>query len=227
MLETCELRWFQKGLPLGSMFTRYTGKILEEELKKWNPRQDLYVILAGIESMGIKMRGEENPGHEATDKIEIKCRKSGGSQVELNGNQGYLEYWTKWAFNGQDDAEHALSSLLLKPEMAQIGESVKNAWVKVEKIRYSRRYEMTSDGSINRVPFEIPVELGCTTELTLLKVFTQEWWTFGFEASGRENGALEPVLKSIAAPLMEELGLQALSKHSSYGYPRWLLSLTP
>src|SRR5690348_12145024 len=131
MLETCELRWFQKGLPLGSMFTRYTGKNLEEELKKWHPRQDLYVTLAGVESMGIKMRGEENPGHEATDKIEIKCRKSGGSRIELNRNHGYLEYWTKWAFNGDDDVEHALSSLLLKSEMTPMEDSAKNAWVKV------------------------------------------------------------------------------------------------
>jgi hypothetical protein len=149
VFPTAEVRWFFRGpIPpyVEAWFRWGQGRVEQEP-----GREDRYLQLADIDSLGIKLR---------EDRIEIKQRVGQQSLVRFHERvAGIVEHWRKWSF-----------------ELAESGSALSSAavpaasWIPVRKERRLRRYRVADDGDAVALSSSAPPDRGCELELTSVDV---------------------------------------------------------
>jgi hypothetical protein len=158
-------------------------------------RSDTYLVLAGTDALGVKIRG-------GPPRFELKLRARPAEPVTLPGGvAGQREEWQRWS----------LSRPALTRAVPRLG-LPKGRWVDVGK----RRRLVT-------VPHR--GDAGCRVELTAVTVDGREWSTLGFEAFGPDAdrvpalaAAADRFFTAVALP-------DGFSPLISSGYPGWLATL--
>jgi hypothetical protein len=214
MLPTVEVRWFYEGDVPETTLQRFRSGELPQDRGTVEERTDVYLYLAGVDSLGIKLRGTNTRRENDADQLEIKRRQfEGGVVTFMPGVTGRLERWMKWAFHGESSDPQLSSMLTAKDE----------AWVSVGKVRYQRKYTVTGDKSVVALPLNEWPENGCNVELTeVIAPGGQGWWTLGLEAFGKSDVTIEDNLSLSANFFFSDIGLGKFEEKDSYGYPRWL-----
>jgi hypothetical protein len=214
MLPTAEVRWFYEGDLPETILEQFRSGEITQDGGTVEERRDVYLYLPGVDSLGIKLRGMSIRREYDAEKLEIKRRELEGSVVSfMPGVTGRLERWKKWAFNSESSDPQLSSMLTAKDE----------AWMSVSKVRYLRRYAVTSDKSVVAVPLNEWPDNGCNVEITkLIAPDGQRWWTLGFETFGEAGAAIDDNLMLSANYFFAETGLGVFKEKDSYGYPRWL-----
>ena len=139
-------------------------------------------------------------------------------QMEILVGAYCLERWSKWVF-------HSESS---DPQLSTILTAKDEAWVCVSKVRYLRKYQVTSDKRVLAVPLNEWPDNGCNVELTeLIAPGEKVWWTLGLEAFGEADVTIEDNLKLSANYFFGVTDLGTFEVKDSYGYPGWLNVLMP
>jgi hypothetical protein len=190
MERTAELRWFFRGRPPEPVVAWF-----EAGTDPPQTRSDVYLVLAGTDALGVKVRG-------GTTRFEIKLRPRPPSPLALPGAvAGQLEEWQRWSFS-----RPGISRFLPRLGLPKEG------WLEVGKRRRMATIPYRGDA-------------GCRVELTALRVQGQEWSTVGFESFGPEPDlvpALTAAAEQLFGPLDLPGGLGA---ELSCGYPGWLATL--
>lgn len=219
MLPTVEVRWFYQGDVPETTLQRFRSGAFPQDRGTIEERKDVYLYLPGVDSLGIKLRGTNTQRANGADQLEIKRREHEGSVVTfMPGVTGRLERWIKWAFQGES-SDPQLSSMLTATD---------EAWVSVSKVRYLRKYTVTSDKRVLEVRLNEWPDNGCNVEITkLIAPGGQGWWTLGFEAFGVSGAPIEDNLRLSASYFFTETALGMFEAKDSYGYPRWLNVVMP
>jgi hypothetical protein len=196
-LRTLEVRWFLGG-PCPSAVENWfdSGRLVGET----EHRTDEYLILAGCHDLGVKRRGGT--------MLDLKLRTGARAGLALvDGLAGRPEAWIKRSFL-LDQGLHL---------------SVRAGWLRVEKARRSRLYQVEADGSAEAVSTGLQLRNGCAAELVALRVGRHVAWGFGFEAFTSELSP-EAVLVAAAGAFVAEtpLGTLEFDVGDSLGYPAWL-----
>jgi hypothetical protein len=190
MERTAELRWFFRRPPPPPVFDWF-----EKAADPPQSRTDCYLVLAGTDALGVKVRG-------GTTNLEFKLRPRPPSPLGLPGGvTGDLEEWQRWS----------LSRGAITRRLPRLG-LPKAPWLEVAK---QRRRTTMPHGS----------DSGCKVELTGVQARLQEWWTVGLEAFGPQTElvpALEAAAGELFGALGLHDGLGA---DLSCGYPGWLATL--
>lgn len=211
VLESWEIRWFFPGNMAPEVIQWFST--LPKKKESIETRPDYYLSLLECDYIGIKLRGGK--------KLEIKHREiiETGFTIQGRGGKitGNIERWTKWDWVDSEADERNKTILVEKPN----GPSLK-----VEKKRLQNKYEFLSDGSIEPVIVDAKVSNGCLVEITRLDISGTPWYsiaaeTFGQIELGKENlkKAIEYLFHNYSGPKLE--------LNSSYGYPKWLIQMTP
>jgi hypothetical protein len=190
MERTAELRWFFRGPAPAAVVAWF-----EAATDPPQARSDAYLVLAGTDALGVKIRG-------GTTRFELKLRPGPPSPLALPGGvSGQLEEWQRWSF-----ARPGISRFFPRLGLPR------DRWLEVVKRR-----------RLATIPYR--GEAGCRVELTALQVHDQEWSTVGFEAFGPEPDlvpALQAAAERFFGSLDLPGGLGA---ELSCGYPGWLATL--
>jgi hypothetical protein len=204
VFPTAEVRWFFRGpIPpyVEAWFRWGRGRVEQEP-----GREDRYLQLADIDSLGIKLR---------EDRIEIKQRVGQQSLVRFHERvAGIVEHWRKWSF-----------------ELAESGSALSSAavpaasWIPVRKERRLRRYRVAEDGDVVALSSSAPPDRGCELELTSVDVAGETWWTLAFEAFG-EPSTLRADLLEVVRYVFASGEPPALPTEDSRGYAAWLSRIT-
>jgi hypothetical protein len=221
-LLTMEVRWFYKdGLPKPTFdLHRFRKGDLSLDQTKAKIRTDFYLCLPGVESLGMKLRGEEDQSERATSRkemnLEVKSRqREYGTTAFPTGQTGRLEYWSKSVFSTEST----------NPQIFDLLQAENNAWIVVTKERYLRLYEVVNGKEAHPFPLEKRCTDGCRVELTKLTVHQQNWWTLGFEAFGATEEAMVNNLKLSAHVFFTQTGWEGFEEKDSSAYPKWLNSV--
>jgi hypothetical protein len=208
MLPSVEVRWFGRGaIPEVITDWFYQAELPPESESN---RDDYYLRLAGIETIGVKLR---------QGNIEQKVRQQPPASGGLHPfAEGQVEHWRKWSFklNEHDANLDAIAN----------GDA---DWVRVAKERLLRKYAITDGQVVTQVRIgDRPAE-GCNLELTRIRVggdavsplAAAEWWTIGFESFGTET-AIADHLRMVVKHVFSKTQALPLRAEASYGYPHWL-----
>jgi hypothetical protein len=190
MDRTAELRWFFRRPPPQPVVDWF-----EKATDPPESRTDCYLVLAGTDALGVKVRG-------GTTRFELKLRPRPSERLGLPGGiTGELEEWQRWSL-----PRPAITRLFPRLGLP------KERWIEVTK---QRRLTIIPSGD----------NAGCRVELTGLQVRAQEWWTVGFESYGTVadlvpalEAAADELFGSIDLP-------GTLGADLSCGYPGWLATL--
>jgi hypothetical protein len=220
---TMEVRWFYKEGLLKPTFDLHKFRKGDPSLdqRKGKIRTDFYLSLPSVESLGTKLRGEEDQSERGTSKkeinLEVKSRQREYGIITFpNGQTGRLEYWSKSAFSTEST----------NPQIFDLLQAENNAWIVVTKERYLRLYEVVAGKEVHSFPLEKRCTGGCRVELTKLTVHQQNWWTLGFEAFGETEEAMTNNLKLSAHAFFTQTAWEGLEEKDSSVYPQWLNSVT-
>jgi len=184
---------------------------LPDKVRRWfgqgmpvpdvKPRTDHYLILPAVDFIGAKLR---------EGRIEVK-RREFDLGLALLGSRvtGRLALWRKWSFTVAGNG----------CQRAPDGH-----WISVEKTRLLRNYIVENPGLTALDQTRSFSDLGCTVELTEIKVRDVEWWSFGFEAFGPDENRLRDALELVATTCFD-LDHPPLQAADSFDYPEWLARL--
>ena len=190
MDRTAELRWFFRKPPPQPVVDWF-----EKAAEGPQSRTDCYLVLAGTDALGVKVRG-------GTTRLEFKLRRRPPERLGLPGGiTGEVEEWQRWSL-----PRSGLSRLFPRLGLP------KDRWIEVTKERRLTTIPYGSDS-------------GCRVELTAVHVRAQDWWTVGFESYGPEGDlvpALEAAADELFGSLDLPGSLGA---DLSCGYPGWLATL--
>ncbi len=218
-LLTMEVRWFYKEGLLKPAFDlqRFRQGERSQDQGKGKIRTDFYLYLPSVESLGMKLRGEEDQSAGGPSRkeitLEVKSRqREDGIIAFLNGQTGRLEYWSKSGF----------STELTNSQIFDLLQTENKAWIAVTKERYLRKYEVVDGKEVHAIPPEKNCLDGCRVELTKLTVHQQIWWTLGFETFGENEEALVNNLKLSANVFFTQTGWEGFEEKDSSAYPKWL-----
>jgi hypothetical protein len=198
-IATAEIRWFIPGnIPENVSVWLALQKGTREEQ---SPRSDLYLVLPGQDSLGIKLR---------EGRIEIKKRLAIHEDLEAPGITGRVESWIKWSVKAEDELtpEHLLSH---DP----------SHWISINKKRCLQKYEIGDEGNLMPHRMEgFPPE-GIAVELSELNAGDDSWWTFGLECFGNSE-QVYPDLMTFIPSLTDGFPCGELIHSRSSGYPEWI-----
>ncbi len=205
MFPSMEVRWFYQGTvpaEVAQWFHSGTSQVEEQP-----PRVDYYLCLQEMDGLGIKLR---------EGRLEVKRRQRQHGILRFCAQAaGLMEHWRKWGFELPKAAGKLSDSLRLS-----------SFWLSVRKERQLRKYRVAEDDRLAPVPAEEYPERGCSVELSILRVKEQDWWSLCFEAFGDESSLRETLLLVVEQVLACERVPFPLDARASYGYPRWLASLS-
>lgn len=218
-LLTMEVRWFYKeGLPKPDFdLQRFRNGDLSIGKEKGKTRADFYLYLPGVDSLGMKFRGEEDQSEEVTHrkemKLEVKSRQREDGIIAFpNGVTGRLEYWSKLEFTTEST----------NLQIFDVLQAEDKAWVVVIMERHLRKYDVADGKEVHSVLAETKCTNGCQMELTKLTARQQIWWTIGLEAFGETEEATVNNLRLSANVFFNQTGWEGFEEKDSYAYPRWL-----
>ncbi|MEO6720728.1 MAG: hypothetical protein ABIN67_10180 [Ferruginibacter sp.] len=218
MQSSTEIRWFfyerKDIIEIEKWFAGFNLKLSDGKFD----RQDYYLKLAGVTSLGLKIReANKNDERKWVGKLEAKVLVR---ELDLpsiaNGNSGNANQWTKFSFSlpaGESTLTEILSDLALGDNVVDL-----NHWIRMDKDRILLMYDLEkkeltkSNEKINE---------GCGIELTALQLEGVVYYSFGLEAfsgSARHQQNLFETLKYV----LNELKITGLSKQNSLTYPEFL-----
>jgi hypothetical protein len=211
MQPSMELRWFVQGLlddELSNWFenSRLGPHTMGEFIPSIDERADTYLGLPYTAELGVKLRNRE--------RIEIKKRVHDQGIQTLGADiEGCLEQWVKWSFLLSLQNSNSLNTSLLG-----------DAWIIVQKVRRTRKFEVRSASLVKEVdpnskPEDVPE--GCNLELTTLRVQNQSWYSLGFEAFG-QLASVEKNLELVVREALSHSRFPPMKARDSFGYPEWL-----
>jgi hypothetical protein len=198
LIPSAEVRWFFVGSLQEAVLDAFGGR---EEA----PRCDRYVVLPGVESVGVKLR---------EGMLEVKALQGAVEVAGFPGDvSGRCYCWVKWAC-----AADKLDGL------TAMRDGTPQGWVAVEKVRWVTTYSLAPHHADTlRAPTPT-----YQVELTRLKLGGARWWTLGVEVVGpmdRVRDDLRLAAHAFFESKYPALGLDAaLSAQTSWSYPAWLAS---
>jgi hypothetical protein len=209
-LVTAEVRWFGQGVVPSSVRSWFelglrapidiAGDGIDEEAG----RTDRYLLLRGVDSVGIKLRGGSG--------FEVKRRESDYSVSSVGGLSGNLGVWKKWELPGT----HETTGPLVGDESGD--------WLDVLKHRRMREYGVFGP-NVRAMPDprnDRP-DQGCSVELSALARGGrggEAWWTVCFEAFGANPIAM---LERVVPFALGAATPPELDADNSQDYPAWLV----
>ena len=201
MKRSAEVRWFYHQPIPSEVKTWFCGSRL---CKEEAVRTDHYLVLAGSNEVGVKVREER--------KFEIKARTQSPEPFSLatGASVGRQDAWVKWSL---EDCEAA-------GRLATIG-SGSSEWTPVTKKRWLRKFRVEAAGQVEEIDSDATVEHGCRVELSEVTVRDSQWWSLAFQSFGDVDRATN--LEQVARHFLKALphGM-ALTERSSIAYPEWL-----
>lgn len=216
--RSVEMRWFFAGAAPEPIKTWFTGSndlgpgLSEEDSER---RTDLYLLAAGRDSIGIKLRGSAVTTTSARGELELKLRKdqSEASFSEARGS-GKLELWEKWSWSYTGSGADAVTQAFIENPLS----------VRVDKIRYQRKYLVSNDQRIVAVSLKKKLDKGCTVEFVELEVSGTAWWTIALDGIGEVEPAKAAILRC-ATSIFRHFPMTVPTASQAESYPAWLLSL--
>jgi hypothetical protein len=192
------VRWFYEGSLPPAVLEWFQRDEPEPEVQ---PRRlDYYFHIAGVDSLGIKLR---------EGRIELKQRELQWPNTALHKRvHGVLEQWCKWGFGLADP----VTSLAATGVPASV-------WIGVEKKRIVRRYDVSGNCVRAAGGGEYPGR-GCVWELTEIGISGRPWWSLGLEAYGGEE--VREDLVRVAQHLLVDGEPPTLRAEDSFSYPELL-----
>lgn len=223
-IATLEVRWFcagdlgRSGSGVAAWFANAgRGRLPGAEPVTWleathRPaqwREDRYLLIPGVEDMGLKLR---------EGRLEIKGRAQAlGDHTFTAGAGGRLERWIKWSLAGNPGG---IVVPWLRPEGREV--------VKVAKLRSLRRFALPGvDRDAVEVPPETTVSRGAHLELTRIRLAgasADTHWTLGVEGFPPDDRLL-PDLVRLLGDLLYDCPVP-LTLDKSMSYPQWLRSVS-
>lgn len=196
VLHSCELRWFLDGTAgwsdaVGGWHRAFGGGA------EWQPadgawRRDRYLLVPGVEDIGIKRR---------EGRLEIKARREEPEIVRIGGAEGRLERWSKWSYAGAEiDALLERIALGTRPD----------DWVELMKRRLLVSVPLGGDRTFG-------IELALLHEPGR-EVGS---WSLGIEA-GPDEASLPWRLREVLVPALAAWPGPPLRLADSCGFPAWL-----
>ncbi len=196
--RSLEVRWIFPG-QLQAAVTGWFGRLPA----RTESREDTYLLDPQLRGLSVKVRGGR--------ALEVKAYCGSPGNLEVGGRaRGRLEYWQKWSFPFSPP-RHASGS--------------PPGWRPVRKRRRISRFLLGSGPTV--APAEGPGgEPQCEVELTEVRALGRDWWTLGFEATGRADllrGALEATAARVFAHPLP--GGMEPGPDDSRSYAEWLSQL--
>ena len=196
MLKSTEIRWFFEG-NVPSNIT----KILEKtSLDIPENRTDHYLLVQGCDIISIKIRNS---------RLEIKrrrgCQPYYLSKLNISGN---IEWWERWEWNDKTTYIE-IQQLINKDD--------KNPWIKVDKKRWQRKFNVR-DNDLILLPSQ-EMHYDSAMEITELKLDGKSYWTIGFDSFTREDHSFFDRLIETCPILQFKADFK---KEWSFGYPHWI-----
>jgi hypothetical protein len=218
MYRSLEVRWFLSGDPDPAVAAWVNGG--GPVVWTGRGRRDVYLVLPGVDSLGLKLRGEEVvDGQPVPGRFEVKARvaRAGAVQVAVAGGTvtGLVEEWNKWSY-ASDALKPLVDPLLTHPTR-----------VVVDKERLRRKHDLASGPPFPRTSLTSAVPRGLLLEVAVVRVGEARWWSLAVEAFGsREDEQLVPVFPLALADVLRDCP-RGLGLADSRSYPRWLADLVP
>ena len=204
ILESLELRWFERGpLPteVSLWFTglpRPAGASLEPER-----RTDVYLPTPGSPNVSVKL---------SRGSLETKLRHEGNEVGRPDSTvHGMAERWTKWSWRYADAAGSAVYDAFATEQRDQ--------WIELEKARWQRKYVVRNGESVP-VPSNSRVDLGFAIEIVDGIHRGVRWWSVGVDAFGGDDDVQR--MMGIATAMLDRDFPLTLTSARSMAYPVWL-----
>jgi len=179
------------------------------------PRQDYYLIMPGVENLGIKIREpkKDTASGKLKTTFEVKRLISENEQIELgNNNKAYSNKWQKLGYELTEGGNDLLSVNSLSPSSG-------SSWLRVDKNRILAKYdaEHKSIAEENAYPDET-----CGIELTRVKIDNSVYYSFGLEAFSKSGYKRDENLSGCCSFIFDQIVLTGLTLESSLSYPEFL-----
>ena len=147
--------------------------------------------------------------------LEIKQRQRSHSSIYVAPSvAGTIEQWIKWRFPLVSGSIPALEST-----------TNKNHWIAVEKERWLKLIPLAGGPVVSTSTSQAEFGVYCQVELTSIRVGDQRWWTIGFEREDENEKSLGRLLE-VTRHVFRNTTLEQLSIKNSFGYSKWLASLS-
>lgn len=205
MLRTTEIRWFFEGSLHSNVLEWFCrrGHWLREA-----PREDLYLLLPGTDSVGVKLR---------QGRLEVKAATGPPSVLRLPLDaSGISRSWVKWT-----------SPSAVPERWADLLASEPGYWLPVVKERWLRRFLLENGRVVEPEPTsEYPLE-GCSAEVGKVRAAGSSWWSLALEAFGPPSET-DQILKAVATHFFHvSEPPRPLAVADSVSYPAWIRRLNP
>jgi hypothetical protein len=196
--HTIEVRWFYPGTLPDEVKQWFST--LGQPLEKIDTRSDFY-LQSSSPDVGVKLR---------QGNLEVKSRNQNLTLDILGDSQ--IERWSKWIC-ADDRSSLNPTTIANKP-----------GWLKVDKIRDRRLFQVEFVGSIKLTQIATPQDEAVAIEITQLQIQDRILWTIACEYFG-DNIDIEYQFLSLVNYLLSEYPLSVSLLQFSGGYPQWLNSL--
>lgn len=215
-----EVRWFVEGAVDDALVAWFRRDVWERQSPIQPPewpaegeRGDRYLLLPGVDDLGIKLRSEVR-SDGVRRKLEFKGRVAVLGTMAYGPHRGQVERWTKWSYK----------ELAVPPVFVQLVDA--DHAVAVEKRRIRRKLRFDASGTVVEVPLSGPGSVpdrGMGIELTRLVVGGHVAWTLALEAFPNDDETYGAFARNVA--LFLDGAPRTFEADASMGYPAWLGSL--
>jgi len=215
-----ETRWFLPGDKVPSIEAWFMGLPGSPRLGNSHklPRQDYYLKMPGVETIGIKIREPKKDKDSGKIKslLEVKRLITEKEPVTFqNNNYGYSAQWQKLSY----ELTGAGNDLLLIN--SSIPSSDKN-WVRADKDRILVKYDATNNLIVEGSSV---IKEGCGVELTKININTSINFSFGLEAFSESGKKLDQNFYECSKLVFDQIGLTGLALEYSFSYPEFLVKM--
>ena len=228
MQQSTETRWFIDASQANSFekwFNATPFKLKFPETDSF-PRQDYYMNLPGISTLGLKIREPKigKLSSKLESKIEAKVLVQDlGTATFLNSNSGKINRWTKFSFDLLPEEKTMMNIInALSGSTSIHALDYKNFWIRIDKNRLLLTYDNKKKEIVdNRIQ---KIDEGCGIELTKMKVRDHIYYSFGLEAFSSSENDKDNLFETLGY-LFNQTMLSDLPVNQSLSYPEFINSL--
>ena len=228
MQKSTETRWFIDASQATSFEKWFNATPFNLKFPETDsfPRQDYYMNLPGISTLGLKIREPKigKLSSKLESKIEAKVLVQDlGTKTFPNNNSGKINRWTKFSFDLLPEEKTMMNIInALSGSTSIHALDYKNFWIRIDKNRllltYDNKKKEIVDNTIQKI------DEGCGIELTKMKVRDHIYYSFALEAfSGSEND--KDNLFETLGYFFNQTMLSDLSATQSLSYPEFITRL--
>ena len=203
-LFSSEIRWFSRQMdPLKDIYNSIPGLSESEGI-----RIDYY-LQTDNKDLGVKLRG-------SGDRVELKWLLDRIHTFNIDANTSLgVENWVKYSLDKNEPIVENLKGL----------STSKFEWIKVEKRRIKKKYEILpgEDEKVNPLIGDSFVEDGCNIEFTEIIIDKEKYYSLGFESFFTKERCV-PNLMSTLEYCKPYLHVKKMESIPIMGYPQFLMS---